>query len=199
MSTRARRSSARGSTRAPMCSAPAWRRSAPTSGRTRSRTGGDETASSLGAGVGEQQLGQSEEANELIHGRPEKIAAAVKNLRDFQRAFDLVGSGMKKLDSVTGRVWPPIRSGRSSRPCLPTGCVRLPRSRTRQRRWSRTPLQLSPPLRSGNRPIPLCRPSGHCAVTQLGCLRRKSSHMGRSFWAFPLPRSQPEKIGLPVQ
>ncbi|MFF1463787.1 putative T7SS-secreted protein [Streptomyces sp. NPDC058330] len=60
---------------------------------------GDETASSLGAGVGEQQLGQSEEANELIHGRPEKIAAAVKNLRDFQRAFDLVGSGMKKLDS----------------------------------------------------------------------------------------------------
>ena len=60
---------------------------------------GDETASLLGAGVGEQQLGQSEEANELIHGRPEKIAAAVKNLRDFQRAFDLVGSGMKKLDS----------------------------------------------------------------------------------------------------
>ncbi|MER5363428.1 putative T7SS-secreted protein, partial [Streptomyces sp. NPDC002785] len=60
---------------------------------------GDETASSLGAKVGEQQLGQTEEADELIHGRPEKIAAAVKNLRDFQRAFDLVGGGMKKLDS----------------------------------------------------------------------------------------------------
>ncbi|MFD4692236.1 putative T7SS-secreted protein [Streptomyces sp. NPDC058463] len=60
---------------------------------------GDETASSLGAEVGEQQLGQSEEANELIHGRPEKISAAVKNLRDFQKAFDLVGGGMKKLDS----------------------------------------------------------------------------------------------------
>lgn len=30
---------------------------------------GDETASSLGADVGEQQLGQSEEANELIHGQ----------------------------------------------------------------------------------------------------------------------------------
>ncbi|MFJ1618522.1 putative T7SS-secreted protein [Streptomyces sp. NPDC088251] len=60
---------------------------------------GDETASSLGAEAGEQQLGQSEEANELIHGRPEKISAAVKNLRDFQRAFDLVGGGMKKLDS----------------------------------------------------------------------------------------------------
>ncbi|MFJ5138270.1 putative T7SS-secreted protein [Streptomyces sp. NPDC088707] len=60
---------------------------------------GDETASSLGAQVGEQQLGQTEEANELIHGKPEKIAEAVKNLRDFQRAFDLVGSGMRKLDS----------------------------------------------------------------------------------------------------
>ncbi|MGX6741937.1 putative T7SS-secreted protein [Streptomyces xantholiticus] len=60
---------------------------------------GDETASSLGAEVGEQQLGQTEEANELIHGRPEKIADAVKNLRDFRTAFDLVGGGLKKLDS----------------------------------------------------------------------------------------------------
>ncbi|MCX4844508.1 putative T7SS-secreted protein [Streptomyces sp. NBC_00893] len=60
---------------------------------------GDETASALGAEVGEKQLGQSEEADELIQGRPEKIAATVKNLRDFQRAFDLVGGGMKKLDS----------------------------------------------------------------------------------------------------
>ncbi|MEK8142231.1 putative T7SS-secreted protein [Streptomyces sp. M10(2022)] len=47
----------------------------------------------MGAEVGEQQLGRSEEANELIHGRPEKISAAVKNLRDFRRAFDLVGGG----------------------------------------------------------------------------------------------------------
>ena len=60
---------------------------------------GDETASALGAEVGEQQLGQTEEANELIHGKPEQIAATVKNLRDFQKAFDLVGGGMKKLDS----------------------------------------------------------------------------------------------------
>ncbi|MFF8275430.1 putative T7SS-secreted protein [Streptomyces lateritius] len=60
---------------------------------------GDETASSLGAEVGEQQLGQTEEANELVHGKPEKIAGVVKNLRDFRLAFDLVGSGMKKLDS----------------------------------------------------------------------------------------------------
>ncbi|MFC7928641.1 putative T7SS-secreted protein [Streptomyces cinereoruber] len=60
---------------------------------------GDETASSLGARVGEQQLGQTEEADELVHGKPEKIAATVKNLRDFQRAFDLVGGGMRKLDA----------------------------------------------------------------------------------------------------
>ncbi|WP_435609357.1 putative T7SS-secreted protein [Streptomyces sp. C10-9-1] len=60
---------------------------------------GDEAASSLGAEVGEQQLGQTEEANELVHGKPEKIAATAKNLRDFQRAFDLVGGGMKKLDA----------------------------------------------------------------------------------------------------
>ncbi|MEU0399250.1 putative T7SS-secreted protein [Streptomyces sp. NPDC006197] len=60
---------------------------------------GDKTASSLGAEVGEQQLGQTEDADELIHGKPEKIAETVKNLRDFQRAFDLVGGGMKKLDA----------------------------------------------------------------------------------------------------
>ncbi|MEU1277812.1 putative T7SS-secreted protein [Streptomyces sp. NPDC005805] len=60
---------------------------------------GDEKASALGAEVGEKQLGQSEEADELVHGKPEKITATVKNLRDFQKAFDLVGGGMKKLDS----------------------------------------------------------------------------------------------------
>ncbi|MFE3496255.1 putative T7SS-secreted protein [Streptomyces sp. NPDC059175] len=60
---------------------------------------GDRTASSLGAEVGEQQLGQTEEADELIHGNPTTIASTVKNLRDFQKAFDLVGDGMKQLDS----------------------------------------------------------------------------------------------------
>ncbi|MER5884152.1 putative T7SS-secreted protein [Streptomyces sp. NPDC001941] len=61
---------------------------------------GDQTASSLGAEVGEQQLGETEEANELIHGNPERITATVRNLRDFQKAFDLVGSGMKRLDAA---------------------------------------------------------------------------------------------------
>ncbi|MFD8951573.1 putative T7SS-secreted protein [Streptomyces xanthophaeus] len=60
---------------------------------------GDRTASSLGAKVGEQQLGQTEEADELIHGKVADINASVKNLRDFQSAFDSVGQGMKGLDS----------------------------------------------------------------------------------------------------
>jgi RHS repeat-associated protein len=60
---------------------------------------GDQVASSLGAQVGEQQLGQSEEADELVHGNVGKISASVKNLRDFKAAFDLVGRGMKNLDS----------------------------------------------------------------------------------------------------
>ncbi|MDX2292794.1 MULTISPECIES: putative T7SS-secreted protein, partial [Streptomyces] len=59
---------------------------------------GDETASSLGAQVGEQQLGQTEDADELVHGKPDRITATVKNLRDFQKAFDLVGGGMRRLD-----------------------------------------------------------------------------------------------------
>ncbi|MGW2088193.1 putative T7SS-secreted protein [Streptomyces sp. NPDC001880] len=60
---------------------------------------GDRAASSLGAKVGEQQLGQSEQANELIHGNVAKISASVQNLRDFKGAFDLVSRGMKALDS----------------------------------------------------------------------------------------------------
>ncbi|MFF8396393.1 putative T7SS-secreted protein [Streptomyces sp. NPDC016172] len=64
---------------------------------------GDEVASDLGATPGEQQLGQTEEANELIHGNPEKIRSSAKHLRDFSAAFDKVGSGMKKVDSSAWR------------------------------------------------------------------------------------------------
>ncbi|MEV6393617.1 putative T7SS-secreted protein [Streptomyces sp. NPDC051907] len=60
---------------------------------------GDRTAASLGAEVGERQLGESEDANELIHGNTGKIESAVKNLRDFHKAFDTVGQGLKGLDS----------------------------------------------------------------------------------------------------
>ncbi|QCD55164.1 putative T7SS-secreted protein [Streptomyces hawaiiensis] len=64
---------------------------------------GDEVASDLGATPGEQQLGQTEEANELIHGNAEKIRSSAKHLRDFSAAFDKVGSGMKKVDSSAWR------------------------------------------------------------------------------------------------
>ncbi len=60
---------------------------------------GDRTASSLGAAVCERELGQSEIAAELVHGNADRIAASVRDLRDFAAAFDLVGRGMKGLDS----------------------------------------------------------------------------------------------------
>ncbi|WP_181160543.1 putative T7SS-secreted protein [Streptomyces solincola] len=60
---------------------------------------GDETASSLGAEVGEKELGQTDDAEELIHGKPGEIGATVRNLRDFQRAYDLVGAGLRRIDS----------------------------------------------------------------------------------------------------
>ncbi|WP_329314473.1 MULTISPECIES: putative T7SS-secreted protein [unclassified Streptomyces] len=60
---------------------------------------GDNAATNLGATVGEQQLGQTEEANELIHGSPSAIRESAKHFRDFQTAFDRVGEGMRALDS----------------------------------------------------------------------------------------------------
>ncbi|WP_225632088.1 putative T7SS-secreted protein [Streptomyces solaniscabiei] len=60
---------------------------------------GDEWASDLGATPGEQQLGQTGQADELIHGNPETIRSSAKHLKDFHTAFDKVGDGMRKLDS----------------------------------------------------------------------------------------------------
>ncbi|MFE5538743.1 putative T7SS-secreted protein [Streptomyces sp. NPDC056492] len=60
---------------------------------------GDDVASDLGASVGEQGLGQSEQANELVHGKPAAIRESAKHLKDFQGAFDRVGQGMRALDS----------------------------------------------------------------------------------------------------
>ncbi|MFF0217156.1 putative T7SS-secreted protein [Streptomyces vinaceus] len=60
---------------------------------------GDDIASDLGASVGEQGLGQSEQANELVHGKPAAIRESAKHLKDFQGAFDRVGEGMRALDS----------------------------------------------------------------------------------------------------
>lgn len=60
---------------------------------------GDEVASDLGATPGEQQLGETDEANELVHGNPGRIRETAKHLKDFFTAFDKVGTGMKKVDS----------------------------------------------------------------------------------------------------
>ncbi|MER7517086.1 putative T7SS-secreted protein [Streptomyces sp. NPDC126499] len=60
---------------------------------------GDGAASRLGAEVSEAQLGQTDDPDELIHGRPGDITAAVTNFRDFQSAFSSVGKGLKGLDS----------------------------------------------------------------------------------------------------
>ncbi|MGV9345204.1 putative T7SS-secreted protein [Streptomyces spiralis] len=60
---------------------------------------GDNLASDLGATPGEQQLGQTDQADELIHGSESAIRASAGHLRDFHTAFDKVGRGMRTLDS----------------------------------------------------------------------------------------------------
>ncbi|MBD0745613.1 putative T7SS-secreted protein [Streptomyces sp. CBMA152] len=60
---------------------------------------GDRFASAMGATVDEQQLGQTEDPKELIHGSPSKICESVKHLNAFEAAFERVGQGMKGLDS----------------------------------------------------------------------------------------------------
>ncbi|MFJ1868352.1 putative T7SS-secreted protein [Streptomyces sp. NPDC088097] len=59
---------------------------------------GDDVASDLGASIGEQQLGQTEQANELVHGKPSVIREQAKHLSDFKGGFERVGQGMKALD-----------------------------------------------------------------------------------------------------
>ncbi|MFE1754592.1 putative T7SS-secreted protein [Streptomyces anandii] len=60
---------------------------------------GDSAASALGATPGEQQLGDTDQADELVHGNESAIRASAKHLKDFHAAFDKVGQGMRKLDS----------------------------------------------------------------------------------------------------
>ncbi|MCX5145555.1 hypothetical protein OHB36_01975 [Streptomyces sp. NBC_00320] len=55
---------------------------------------GDGLASKLGVSVHEQELGQTEQPNELVHGSPSAIRETVKHFQDFQGAFDRVGQGM---------------------------------------------------------------------------------------------------------
>ncbi|MGP3981415.1 putative T7SS-secreted protein [Streptomyces sp. KR80] len=60
---------------------------------------GDGVASDLGASVGEQQLGETNQPEELVHGKLSALAESIRHLRDFQRAFERVGQGLRKLDA----------------------------------------------------------------------------------------------------
>ncbi|GGZ04198.1 hypothetical protein GCM10010365_23910 [Streptomyces poonensis] len=62
------------------------------------RDGSEWTADKLGADVAERQLGQTEDPKEIIHGDAEKLTDRAEHLRDFFKAFDRLGTGMKGLD-----------------------------------------------------------------------------------------------------
>lgn len=58
---------------------------------------GDKAASALGAHVGERQLGETEEADELVHGNAKKINATAKHLRAFHSAFDGIHGNLQRI------------------------------------------------------------------------------------------------------
>ncbi|MFE1883502.1 putative T7SS-secreted protein [Streptomyces diastatochromogenes] len=60
---------------------------------------GDSTASKLGAHVDEQQLDETEDPKELIHGNPAKLRETAGHLRNFATSFGAVATGMQQLDS----------------------------------------------------------------------------------------------------
>ncbi|MFE4599500.1 putative T7SS-secreted protein [Kitasatospora indigofera] len=60
---------------------------------------GDEVADDLGAGVGELNLGESEDPKELLHGDAKAIAERVQHLMKFAAAFEAVATGLARMDS----------------------------------------------------------------------------------------------------
>ncbi|MFJ8041044.1 putative T7SS-secreted protein [Kitasatospora sp. NPDC096147] len=60
---------------------------------------GDGVADSLGALVGELNLGQTDDPKELVHGDVGAINEAAQHLHTFQAAFDETGSGLTRLDA----------------------------------------------------------------------------------------------------
>ncbi|CAG6397865.1 hypothetical protein SCOCK_60198 [Actinacidiphila cocklensis] len=59
---------------------------------------GDQVADHLGAHVAEQQLGQTNDPKELLHGDPSKIREAVLHLAKLSLAFDTGHTGLSHLD-----------------------------------------------------------------------------------------------------
>ncbi|GHE26570.1 hypothetical protein GCM10018781_78830 [Kitasatospora indigofera] len=60
---------------------------------------GDEVADDLGAGVGELNLGESEDPKDLLHGDAKAIAERVQHLMKFAAAFEAVATGLARMDS----------------------------------------------------------------------------------------------------
>ncbi|CAG7610219.1 putative T7SS-secreted protein [Actinacidiphila bryophytorum] len=59
---------------------------------------GDLIADRLGADVAEQQLGQTAEPGDLLHGDPGRLRAAAGHLRRLHTAFDTGRAGLSRLD-----------------------------------------------------------------------------------------------------
>ncbi|MEV4558190.1 putative T7SS-secreted protein [Kitasatospora sp. NPDC049285] len=59
---------------------------------------GDSVADSLGAQIGEAQLGESEDPEDLVHGDVGAIGTSVGHLRKFSAAFESTGEGLTRLD-----------------------------------------------------------------------------------------------------
>ncbi|MFI1331855.1 putative T7SS-secreted protein [Streptomyces sp. NPDC020845] len=57
-------------------------------------------ANQLGADVAEMQLDETEDPKKLIFGSAGKIRSTAGHLRDFKKAFNDVGDGLKRLDSA---------------------------------------------------------------------------------------------------
>ncbi|MGY0057660.1 putative T7SS-secreted protein [Streptomyces sp. LZ34] len=57
-------------------------------------------ANTLGADVAEMQLDETENPKKLIYGSASKIRSTANHLRDFKKAFNDVGDGLKRLDSA---------------------------------------------------------------------------------------------------
>ncbi|WP_169801875.1 putative T7SS-secreted protein, partial [Wenjunlia vitaminophila] len=69
----------------------------------RVRAVSDSAANRLGAAADELDLGQTEDSRRLVHGSVSRIRSTVSHLRDFQSAFERVGTGLRNVDSGAWR------------------------------------------------------------------------------------------------
>ncbi|MFE9334929.1 putative T7SS-secreted protein [Streptomyces sp. NPDC006925] len=63
------------------------------------RDAGDFVTNKTGGDVQERELGETEEANKLVHGSPSTLESTADHLRDFHKAFNRVGHALQGLDS----------------------------------------------------------------------------------------------------